>query len=165
MEVKIPFYNILNMLLTGLVFLGGCVIIYPESAFSVFNNEIVKSLGTGPEVLAVVCAFAIAYEVGLIINRTGSVIVEPFLKWTRLVSFNDNYALFNQKKKEYPIMSTLSREYALSRTGIVLSLSLLILSALEAKWSLVAICAVITGIYFFSCRKHAGKIVDLMQDG
>lgn len=87
------------------------------------------------------------------------------LKRTKLIPFNDNYTLFNQKKKEYPIMNTLSREYALSRTGVVLFLSLLILSAVEKKCSLVAICAVITGIYFLSCRKHAGKIVELMQNG
>lgn len=92
-------------------------------------------------------------------------VIEPLLKRTKLIPFNDNYTLFNQKKKEYPIMNTLSREYALSRTGVVLFLSLLILSAVEKKCSLVAICAVITGIYFLSCRKHAGKIVELMQNG
>lgn len=165
MEIKIPFYNILNMFLTGLVFLGGCVIIFPDTAVTVLNSDIIKNLGAGPEIVVTVCTFAVAYEVGLIINRTGSVLLEDFLKWAKWIPFNDNYTLFNQKKKEYPIISTLSREYALSRTGIVLFLSLLILSAIKAKWSLAVICSVITGIYFFSCRKHAGKIVELMQNG
>ena len=122
MEIKIPFYNILNMFLTGLVFIGGCVIIFPDTATAVLNSEIIKNLGTGPEIVITVCAFAIAYEVGLIINRAGSVILEEILKRFKLIPFIDNYTLFNQKKKEYPIMSTLSREYALSRTGIVLFL-------------------------------------------
>lgn len=165
MEIKVPFYNILNMFLTGLVFLGGCVFIFPDSTAAIFNSDIIKNLGAGPEIVITVCTFAVAYEVGLIINRIGSVILEPFLKWVRLIPFNDNYTLFNQKKKEYSIMSTLSREYALSRTGIVLFFLLLILSALKGKCSLVVICAVITGIYFLSCRKHAGKIVELMQNG
>lgn len=26
MEIKVPFYNILNMFLTGLVFIGGCLV-------------------------------------------------------------------------------------------------------------------------------------------
>lgn len=164
MEVKVPFYNILNMFLTGLVFIGGCLIIFPDTAVAIFYSDIIKSLGAGPEIVITVCTFALAYEVGLIINRTGSVILEPLLKRAKLIPFNNNYTLFNQKKKEYPIMSTLSREYALSRTGIVLFLSLLILSAAKEKCSLVAICAVITGIYFLSCRKHAGKIVQLMQN-
>lgn len=165
MEVKVPFYNILNMFLTGLVFIGGCLIIFPDTAVAIFNSDIIKSLGAGPEIVITVCTFAVAYEVGLIINRTGSVILEPLLKRAKLIPFNNNYTLFNQKKKEYPIMSTLSREYALSRTGIALFLSLLILSVAKEKCSLVAICAVITGIYFLSCRKHAGKIVQLMQNG
>ena len=163
MEIKIPLYNILNMFLTGLVFIGGCVIIFPETAVAVLNSEFIKSMGTGPEIVVTVCTFAIAYEVGLIINRTGSVILDEFLKRTKLIPFNDDYVLFNQKKKEYPIMSTLSREYALSRTGIVLFLFLLVLSVFESKWSLAAIFAVITSIYFLSCRKHARKIVELMQ--
>lgn len=165
MEVKVPFYNIVNMFLSGFVFIGGCLIIFPDPIVAIFSSDIVKSLGSGPEIVITVCTFAVAYEVGLIINRTGSVILEPILKKTKLIPFNDNYTLFNQKKKEYPIMDTLSREYALSRTGIVLFLSLLILSVVEGKCYLVIVCGAITGIYFLSCRKHAGKIVELMQNG
>ncbi len=164
MEIKIPFYNILNMFLTGLVFIGGCVIIFPDTATAVLNSEIIKNLGTGPEIVITVCAFAIAYEVGLIINRAGSVILEEILKRFKLIPFIDNYTLFNQKKKEYPIMSTLSREYALSRTGIVLFFALLVLSFVGSKWIMAIICGIITTIYFFSCKKHASKIVKLMQD-
>lgn len=164
MEIKIPFYNILNMFLTGLVFIGGCVIIFPDTATAVLNSEIIKNLGTGPEIVITVCAFAIAYEVGLIINRAGSVILEEILKRFKLIPFIDNYILFNQKKKEYPIISTLSREYALSRTGIVLFFALLVLSFVGSKWIMAIICGIITTIYFFSCKKHASKIVKLMQD-
>ena len=101
MEIKVPFYNILNMFLTGLVFIGGCLIIFPDTAVVLFNSDIIEDLGAGPEVVITVCTFAVAYEVGLIINRTGSVILEPLLKSTKLIPFNDNYTLFNQKKKEY----------------------------------------------------------------
>ena len=165
MEIKIPFYDILNMLLSGLVFVGGCVFIFPDTAITFLSSDIVKNLGAGPEIMVVVCVFAIVYEIGLIINRIGAVILEPFLKSTKLIPFNDDYTLFNQKKKEYPIMSTLSIEYALSRTGVTLFLLLLILSAGTAKWSLVFISAIITGIYFVSCRKFAGRIVALMHNG
>lgn len=163
MEIKIPFYNILNMFLTGLVFLGGCVILYPDSAITMLNNEVIKNLGTGPEIIIVICAFAIAYEVGLIINRIGSIILEPFLKWTKLIPFDDDYVKFNVKKKEYPIMSTLSREYALSRTGIALFLILLVLSLFTSNWVSAIAFACITVVYYLSCRKHSTKIVKLMQ--
>lgn len=164
MEIKIPFYNILNMFLTGLVFLGGCVIIFPKYTLTVLNNEIIKNLGTGPEIIIAVCAFAAAYEVGLIINRAGSVIIEPPLKYRKLIPFNDNYVLFNEKKKQYPIMDTLSREYALSRTGIALFLALLTLASIAREWTIAIACAVITIVYYLSCRKHSSKIVELMED-
>ena len=164
MKTKIPFYNILNMFLTGLVFIGGCLLFFPECALSLFNNEIVKSLGTGPEIVVTVCAFAIAYEVGLFINRVGSVIVERFLKWREWIPFNDDYVLFNNKKKKYPIMSILSREYALSRTGIALFFALLILALVAHKWPAAIACAIVVLIYYLSCRKHAAKIVELMKD-
>ena len=162
MEVKVPFYNILNMFLTGLVFIGGCVIIFPEYALNVLNNEIIKNLGAGPEIVVTVCAFATAYELGLIINRVGSVVMEEFLKWAKWIPFNNDYTLFNEKKKQYPIISTLSREYAMSRTGIVLFLILLVLSLIARKWTIAIACAVIMIVYYFSCRKHAVKIVELM---
>ena len=164
MEIKVPFYNILNMLLTGLIFIGGYVIIYPDQTLTVLNNEIVKNIGTGPEIVITVCAFAATYEIGLIFNRTGSVVVEPFLKWVKLISFNDNYVLFNQKKKQYPIMSTFSREYALSRTGIVLFLVMFAMSISATKQRLAIAFAAIAVVYYLSCRKHAAKIVALMQD-
>ena len=116
MEVKIPFYNIINMFLTGLIFVGGCAMIYPEHAVSLLTNELIVCIGTGPEIVLTVCAFAVAYEVGLVINRIGSVLVEPFLKKINAIPFNDDYIRFNQKKKEYPIMNILSREFAVSRT-------------------------------------------------
>ncbi len=164
MDVKVPFYNILNMFLTGLVFIGGCLIISPDIAVVLRDSDIIEYFGAGPEIVVTVWIFAVAYEVGLIINRAGSVILEPSLKWIGWIPFNDNYTLFNQKKKEYPIMSTLSREYALSRTETVLFLLLSTLSGAKGKYFLMGICAVITLLYFVSWRKHAGKIVALMKN-
>ena len=164
MEIKIPFYNILNMFLTGLVFIGGCVIIFPEYVLSVLNTEVIKNLGAGPEIIITVCSFATAYEIGLIINRIGSVIIEDFLKWRKWIQFNDDYALFNEKKKQYPIMGTLSREYALSRTGIALFLVLFILASIAHKWPIAIACAVVAIVYYLSCRKHSSKIVELMEE-
>ena len=89
----------MNIFLTGIVFIGGCAIIFPETAAGVLNIEFIKSMGIGPETVVTVCTFAIAYEVGLIINRAGSVIQEEFLKLAKLVPFNDDYVLFNQSKK------------------------------------------------------------------
>lgn len=162
MEIKIPFYNVLNMFLTGLSFLGVLVIVFPKFILNVFNNEVIKSLDFRIEVIVIVCVFSIAYEIGMIINRVGS-LIENLLKWWKWIKFNDNYVLFNEKKKEYPIMSTLSREYALSRTRIALFLILLILSSVAREWFIAIACVIVTIIYYLSCKKHASKIVELME--
>ena len=164
MEVKIPFYNIVNMLLTGLVFLGAVVFLFPETAMGVLNSPFVTKASAGPELVGVVCIFAIAYETGLIVNRIGSVLIEWCLRMLEWIPFDDDYAKFNRKQEKHRIMQTLSREYALSRTGIALFLILAVL-ALFSKNPLFAIPAFLVAvIYFASCRKHAKKIVAIMDE-
>lgn len=163
MEIKIPLYDLLNKFLTGLVFIGGVLILFPESALSLFNSEIVQNLGAGSEIVVTTAVFAAAYELGLIINRLGSVVIEDLLKRWNWIPFNNNYTLFNEAKKSYPIMTTLSREYALSRTGIALFLSLMVLALIAAKWFVTFSCLLIIVVYYLSCRKHARKIVELME--
>ena len=85
MEIKIPFYHVLNMFLTGLVFIGGCTMVYPDYAAELLVSDLIVNLGTGPEIVFTVCVFAAAYEVGIIINRIGSVVIEPIL-------INSNFA-------------------------------------------------------------------------
>lgn len=164
MEMKIPFYNIVNMLLTGLVFVGGLIFIFPQYAIQLIQSEFYENLKTGPEVILTICIFAIAYEIGLIINRVGSVVIEPFLKKFKLIPFNDDYTLFNDKKKEYPIMGTLSREFALSRTSIALFLILSIISVLNRNCIVFISCFFISIVFYLSCKKHSSKIVELMED-
>ncbi len=163
MEIKLPLYNLLNMFLTGLVFLGGCVLLFWENVVNYLNNDIIKSVGTWPEFVITVFVFAVAYEIGLIINRIGSIMFEPILKKIKLIPFNNDYELFNKKKKQYPIMETLSQEYALSRTGITLFFLLTILALFSNVKILSIPLLIISVVYFFSCRKHAGKIVKLMS--
>lgn len=164
MEIKVPFYNVLNMFLTGLIFMSGCTIIYPDLAASFLKSDVILNLQTYPEIILTVCALSVAYEVGLIINRIGSVVVEPVLKKLKAIPFDDNYVKYNTKKKEFPIMNTLSREFALSRTGIVL-FGILTAAAIYGKnIFFIRVYAATTFVYFLSYRKHAGKIVALMKD-
>ena len=61
-------------------------------------------------------------------------------------------------------MNTLSREFALSRTGIVL-FGILTAAAIYGKNTFfIHVFAATAFVYFLSCRKHAGKIVKLMND-
>lgn len=60
-------------------------------------------------------------------------------------------------------METLSCEYALSRTGITLFLIASVVAISTAN-PLGYLFSVTVGIYFLSFRKHAQKIVELMED-
>lgn len=164
MEIKIPFYNIINMFLTGLVFMGGCIMVYPNFAANMLTSDIAINIGSSPEIILIVCFFAAAYEVGLIINRIGSVVIEPILRKTKAIPFDDDYVKFNKKKKEYPIMSTLSREYVLSRTGIALFGILTAIAGCGGQLFFASGFVTTAVVYFFSGRKQAKKIVDLMCD-
>lgn len=165
MGVKLPLYNVLNVLLTGFVFMGGCGFLFSEKALQVLHNTLILKIGTGPEIVLVSCIFALAYESGLIINRIGAVIVEKLLKSFGWIPFDDDYAKFNECRKRYLIMEVLSREYALSRTSMTLFLVLSILSFCTCQCVLGIAFLGVVGVYFASCKKHAEKIVTLMHSG
>lgn len=107
---------------------------------------------------------AISYEIGLIINRIGSVVLEPLFKKIHLIPFDNDYKKFNKVKKEYPIMETLSREYALSRTSIVLFLVLIAISILGENKLFGVPFILIAIIFYFSYKKFATKIVNMMKE-
>ena len=164
METKIPLYNILNMFLTGSVFLGCILIIYIETIDSFINSDIFLHLMTLPEAVLILISFSMVYEIGLILNRIGSVLIEPFLIKFNLIPFDNHYKLFQEKKKIYRILETLSREYALTRTGIGEFIILVLISFVNCKYILTGVFFCITFVFFLSCNKHTKKIVELMND-
>ena len=81
MENKIPFYNILNMLLIGIVF--STLLCFADlSKITIFSNylSLIKT-----DYLIIIVFIALMYEVGLVINRLSSVVLEPFLKFFKLI--------------------------------------------------------------------------------
>ena len=162
MEFKIPFYNILNMFLTGLTFLGGLVLLHPDVFINIISNRIWMEFSTGFEIIFVICVFSAVYEVGLIFNRLGSVLIEYLLIKIKIIKFDENYKEYNDVKKNYPIMDTLSREYSLSRTSLTLFLILAILAFIECKNKLCGLFLIIMIIFLLSCKKHSKRILKLI---
>lgn len=164
MDIKVPLYNVLNFLLTGFVFIGCLLLMHPDIVGDFIMSEYYNRITAMSETVLLLCVISIAYEIGFVLNRTGSVIVEPILKKAKIVPFNDDYALYNRKAKEFSIMSVLSREYALSRTSILLFFTLSIIAMISCKLGLMIAFAACVLIFTLSCRKHASKIVKLMGE-
>ena len=106
-DSKIPFYNLINILFTGLVFLGACLLLYwskiQEYIAAAFNDY-----GVGFEVFITLALIAIAYEVGYVIFRVGGTLLEPIIKkWDKRLPYTD----FVAAEKEYGKLTELSREY------------------------------------------------------
>ena len=166
METKIPFYNLLNMFLTGLIFTGCCIVLFYEKIVLLTDSaffDSIKSMNVGLETIITICFCAIIYEIGYIINRIGS-FMEDFLKLIKLIPFDNDYKNFNDKSAKLPVLSTLSREYALSRTSMTLFLMMTIISSVHCHRIFAVVMLALTILFYFSMKKHALKIVTLMKD-
>ena len=164
MSFKLPFYNFLNMLLIGVVFFLEIAIVFSMQFIEFIEMDLVKKLLELPDIIIIFCVLASAYEVGLSKTRIGAILIEPIVKKFKLLSFNDNYKHFNDCKVKYPIMETLSREYALSRTSMTLFLILSILSIFANHKVIALINFLIFIVFYFSYKSHSMKIVELMSE-
>ena len=162
MDNKIPFYNIVNMFLIGLIFVGCCIFIYFDTFVKVLNSYAIPEINFITEAIITISFLAIIYEIGYIINRIGSIVTEPILIKLKAIPFDDDYKKYNDCKKQYPILNVLSREYALARTSLTLFLILDVFALLHKQWILALVFLLIALLFGFSCRKHAKKIVNLM---
>ena len=163
MEAKIPFYQLLNILLTGLVLSAGIVIFF-SSEVQIFLGAS-KPFWKHSELISSIVFIAVSYEAGLIVNRLGSVLLEPAMIRIGAIPFDKNYKHFNEAKKQYPILEVLSREYASSRTNVVMFLTLSPICFLHGRCIAGFSFLVVAALFFLSWRKHAWKIVSLMKKG
>jgi len=159
-ETKIPFYNIVNMFLTGLVFVGVNFLIFSNHLGDL--GEVLNIGNIGLETIIVLSFLALTYEVGYILFRIGATVVEPILKATKLVEFG-SYADFNDCRKENPFLDTLSREYAAARTQIATFLILMITALVMFQWLIFGLSLVIITIFILTARTHSKKINDVVK--
>ena len=140
MEIKAPFYNLVNIFMPGLVFIGSCILLFLNEMKSIVGT--ITGIGnTGFDVIVTVSCFAIAYEVGYILFRLGAVFIEPILRrmfgWS---DYNDFIAVGKTSENAYKKLDMLSREYGYARTQILLFVVLSILTGIRAHWWIMGIC-------------------------
>ncbi|MBR3619986.1 MAG: hypothetical protein IKN56_00650 [Clostridia bacterium] len=163
MKIKLSLYQYLNFILTGLIFTSCVILIFDVDLHQELIIDSLSEFSFSIETVILFVIIGIVYEFGLIINRIGSIFIEPIYKKLHFIKFNNNYKLFNERKDEYPILNDLSREYALSRTQISLFLIVAVLSAVNQRWLFLCFTLLLVVLFSISMYKHNKKIVELME--
>ncbi len=166
MNTAIPYYEIVNRFLLGLVFVAVIVIFHIHEIMNLLSTEAVQTLinPIGVETITTVCSFAIIYEIGYIINRISSVATEEILIFIRFWPCRSNYVSYNKAKKHYDILSVLSREYNICRGQITLFFILMSYFATQCCLSYVLFCCSFIIIFVLSGRKCSEHINKLVKD-
>ena len=94
---KISSYDLFNYLFPGILFVTLAKALTP---FSLIQSDLVIGL-------------FVYYFIGLVISRVGSLIVEPFLKWTHFVVFADypKYIAAAKKDTKIELLSEVNNTY------------------------------------------------------
>jgi len=159
LESQIPFYNLVNILLTGLVFIASVVFLFINEIQE--YASIVITIGSiGLEALLTVSCFAIAYETGYIIFRLGAIIIEPIAKTIiKFVPYTD----FIAAQKKFPKLEDISREYGYARTRIALFSLISIIAWVKSTWWLLGISVVCVLLFTVTLVTHAKKIKETVR--
>jgi hypothetical protein len=152
---KISSYNVLNFLLSGVVFaaLAGSIVEPPIVQRNAFTD-----------------AF-LFYFLGLAVSRFGSLVIEPLLRSTSFVEFA-NYKDFVSASRRDPKIEVLSEINNVYRTmASVFSLLLLLklyvrlerLLPLLKAWDTTILAAVLLLLFLFSYRKQTTYIAQRIK--
>jgi hypothetical protein len=154
------------MFLLGMIFVFGYLFLNTGLLGVFFANVRFYDISS---TLILLVLLPLAYQIGLIINRLGS-LLEDALKtekkdsergWvSKIFQFSwRKYELYQKAEKVEPFIKALSREYALSRNSLVLFLLLSILGCLYSKSEFAIVMGLISVLFHYSMKKHASKIV------
>lgn len=158
MKDKIPFYNIVNMFFVGSVFTFIVAVLFHGHFKAVdLSAPIFTFLGDWSVVISAILLI-VMYEIGFILNRASSVIIEPIftkLKIWPKYQYDKDVSEISEKNQKFQSMIT---ELVLMRTHILLYLIVAIVSLFSAyKWFSL-ICVGFIAIFIFAGRKHNAKI-------
>lgn len=165
MSTTIPYYEIINRFLLGLLLAAGIAIFHVHEIMNWLSTETVQGLTipAGLETVATVCLFAVVYEIGYIINRISSVVTEEFLIRIKVWPQRSNYVQFNKKSEHHKKPSILGREYDVCKGQITLYFILMSYSAIQRCFSFELFCCLFIIILLFSGRKCSNRINSLVK--
>ena len=166
MNITIPFYEVINRFLFGLLLAAGIAIFHVQEIMNWLSSETVQSLTipTGLETVATICLFAVIYEIGYIINRISSVLTEELLIRRKVWPKRSDYVQFNKAKEHYKILPVLAREYDFCKGQITLFSVLIIYALILRIWPFVMIYASIIIFFAVSGWKFSERINSLVKE-
>lgn len=157
MKEKIPFYNIVNMFFVGCVFVIFTIPFF-IGAIDLDATKKYSEIMSNWTGIVSVAAIAAMFEIGFIINRLGSIIIEPLyvvLKiWPR-EKYDVKVSEISQSNAKFQSMIT---ELNLMRSHIMICLIILIAALFLGKFLYALSMFALICIFSFGGRKHNTKI-------
>ncbi|WP_173473916.1 hypothetical protein [Fibrobacter succinogenes] len=157
MKEKIPFYNIVNMFFVGCVFVIFTIPFFIDAIDLDATKKYSEIISNWTGIISVV-AIAAMFEIGFIINRLGSIIIEPLyviLKiWPR-EKYDAKISEISQSNAKFQSMIT---ELNLMRSHIMICLIILIAALFLGKFLYALSMFALICVFSFGGRKHNTKI-------
>ena len=88
--IKFSFYSIVNMLFVGFNFIGCIGVLKISEVKKIIESDVFNKITSLPETIVLIFILTITYQVGLVLNRMGSVILEPILQKFEFISYDEN---------------------------------------------------------------------------
>jgi hypothetical protein len=152
---KISSYNVFNYLLPGIVF---AVVASEILHYTVGRRDIVT-------------AVFLYYFVGLVISRFGSLVVEPLLKFLRVVHFSkyNDFIAAEKKDGKLEVLSEVNNTYRTFCSLFILLLLLRLYLKFESRfpflreWDVTVLVSLLLILFVFSYRKQTAYIIQRIK--
>lgn len=158
MKDKIPFYNIANMFFVGSVFTFIVVVLFHDRFKLIDISAPIFTFLKDWGVVVSAVLLIIMYELGFILNRASSIIIEPILTKTKIwpkYPYDKDVSEISESNSKFQSMIT---ELVLMRTHILLYFIVAVLSLFSPyKWFAV-VCIVLVALFIFAGQKHNSKV-------
>ena len=166
MNTTIPYYEIINRFLLGLLLAAGIALFHVQEIMNWLSTESVQTLTipAGLGAVATACFFAVFYEFGYIINRISSVLTEELLIRIKVWPKRGDYVQFNKASERYKKLPILAREYDFCKGQITLFSVLVIYAVIQRIWPFVMIYASIIIFFAVSGWKFSERINSLVKE-
>lgn len=162
MSKTVPFYNVANMFFVGCVFvLLLCPLVWGWIPFDSLESYSAKIPGCAS--LALILSAVAMFEVGFIINRLGSLIVESVYVRLKIWPKSTYDADVSEISKENQTFWEMKTELNILRSHVMMCLILLPVALWREQWIYAIAMLVLAVVFTLSGRKHNEKINVIRQ--